>query len=123
LGWTAKSVRQISSALGEMGHEVHFTSAAMLLRLLGYSLQANVKTKEGASHPDRDAQFEHINQTAKAAVAAGWPVISIRYQEEGAGRRLQEPRPRMAAEKQARAGARARLQGQAAGQGDPLWRL
>jgi len=121
LGWTAKSVRQISSALGEMGHEVHFTSAAMLLRLLGYSLQANVKTKEGASHPDRDAQFEHINQTAKAAVAAGWPVISVDTRKK----KLvgdQEPRPRMAAEKQARAGARARLQGQAAGQGDPLWR-
>ncbi len=47
------------------------------MRMLGYSLQANVKTKEGASHPDRDAQFAHINQTAKAAVAAGWPVISV----------------------------------------------
>ena len=77
LRWTAKSVRQISGALREMGHEVHFTSVAMLMRLLGYSLQANVKTKEGASHPDRDAQFQHINQTAKAAVAAGWPVISV----------------------------------------------
>ena len=77
LRWTAKSVRQISGALREMGHEVHFTSVAMLMRLLGYSLQANVKTKEGASHPDRDAQFQHINQTAEAAVAAGWPVISV----------------------------------------------
>ena len=60
-----------------LGHEAHFTSVAMLMRLLGYSLQANVKTKEGASHPDRDAQFQHINQAAKAAVAAGWPVISV----------------------------------------------
>ena len=67
-------MRQISGALREMGHEVQFTSVAMLMRLLGYSLQANVKTNEGASgasHPDRDAQFQHINQTAKAAVAAG----------------------------------------------------
>ena len=63
--------------LGEMGHEVHFTSVATFMRLLGYSLQANVKTKEGASHPDRDAQFAHINQTAKAAVAAGSPLISV----------------------------------------------
>lgn len=77
LRWTAKSVRQIAGALREMGHQVHFTSVAAFMRLLGYSLQANVKTKEGASHPDRDAQFGHINQTAKAAVAAGWPVISV----------------------------------------------
>jgi hypothetical protein len=77
LRWTAKSVRQIAGALRELGHEVHFRSVAMLLRLLGYSLPANVKTGEGASHPDRDAQFQHINATAKAAVAAGWPVISV----------------------------------------------
>ena len=77
LRWTAKSVRQIAGGLGEMGHEAHFTSVAAFMRLLGYSLQANVKTKEGASHPDRDAQFRHINQTAQAAVAAGWPVISV----------------------------------------------
>jgi Rhodopirellula transposase DDE domain len=77
LRWTAKSVRQVAAALREMGHDVHFTSVAMLMRLLGYSLQANVKTREGASHPDRDAQFQHINTTAKAAVAAGWPVISV----------------------------------------------
>ncbi len=77
LRWTAKSVRQIAGGLREMGHEAHFTSVAMLLRALGYSLQANVKTREGASHPDRDAQFAHINQTARAAVAAGWPVISV----------------------------------------------
>ena len=63
LRWTAKSVRQIAGALREMGHDAHFTSVAMFMRLLGYSLQANVKTKEGASHPDRDAQFRHINQT------------------------------------------------------------
>ena len=77
LRWTAKSVRQIAGGLGEMGHEVHFTSVATFMRLLGYSLQANVKTKEGASDPDRDAQFAHINKTAKAAVATGWPVISV----------------------------------------------
>jgi hypothetical protein len=77
LRWTAKSVRQIAGALREMGHEAHFTSVATFMRLLGYSLQANVKTKEGASHSDRDAQFRHINQTATAAVAAGWPVISV----------------------------------------------
>src|SRR5205807_7270786 len=77
LRWTAKSVRHIAASLREMGHEVHFTSVAMLLRLLGYSLQANAKTREGASHPDRDAQFRHINQTVAAALSAGEPVISV----------------------------------------------
>ncbi len=56
---------------------MHFTTVAKLLGLLGYSLQANVKTREGSSHPDRDAQFEHINKVAKAALAAGQPVISV----------------------------------------------
>src|SRR4051794_26660832 len=53
------------------------TTVARLLRLLGYSLQANVKTREGASHPDRDAQFAHINAVVRAALAAGEPVISV----------------------------------------------
>lgn len=77
LMWTSKSVRHLAGALREQGHTVHFTTVAKLLGLLGYSLQANVKTREGTSHPDRDAQFEHINKVAKAAVAAGLPVISV----------------------------------------------
>ncbi|MCA1701195.1 MAG: ISAzo13 family transposase [Actinobacteria bacterium] len=77
LRWTSKSVRQLAGALREQGHAVHYTTVAKLLGLLGYSLQSNVKTREGASHPDRDAQFEHINQTAKAAIDAGQPVISV----------------------------------------------
>ena len=77
LMWTSKSVRNLAAALREQGHGVHFTTVAKLLGLLGYSLQANVKTREGASHPDRDAQFEHINAVAKAAIAAGVPVISV----------------------------------------------
>jgi hypothetical protein len=77
LRWTSKSVRHLAEGLREMGHEVHFTSVATLLCSLGYSLQANVKTREGRQHPDRDLQFRHINQAAKAAVAAGWPVISV----------------------------------------------
>jgi len=77
LRWTSKSVRHLAEGLRDMGHEVHFTSVATLLRSLGYSLQANVKTREGRQHPDRDLQFRHINQAAKAAVSAGWPVISV----------------------------------------------
>jgi transposase len=77
LRWTAKSVRSIAVSLRETGHEVHFSTVAMLLRLLGYSLQANVKTREGASHPDRDAQFRHIDEICRATIAAGAPVISV----------------------------------------------
>jgi hypothetical protein len=72
LVWTSKSVRHLAAALREQGHVVHFTTVAKLLGLLGYSLQANVKTREGASHPDRDAQFEHINTVSNAR----WPPAS-----------------------------------------------
>jgi hypothetical protein len=75
--WTSRSVRHLAAELREQGHTAHFTTVAKLLGLLGYSLQANVKTREGASHPDRDAQFEHINRVAAVAVAAGEPVISV----------------------------------------------
>ncbi len=77
LRWTSKSVRNLTSALGEMGHDVHFATVAKLLRALGYSLQANAKAKEGAQHLDRDAQFRHIDTVAKAQIAAGQPVISV----------------------------------------------
>lgn len=77
LRWTSKSVRHLADGLRERGHGVHFTTVAQLLRGLGYSLQANVKTREGRQHPDRDAQFRHINTVAKRAVARYEPVISV----------------------------------------------
>ena len=77
LRWTAKSLRNLASELPAQGHEISPASVAPLLRRLGYRLQANAKTREGASHPDRDAQFAHINQTVKAAIAAGEPTISV----------------------------------------------
>ena len=77
LRWTAKSVRKLADGLAELGHRAHFTTVAKLLRGLGYSLQANAKTREGSAHPDRDAQFQHINQTVKAALDAAQPVISV----------------------------------------------
>jgi hypothetical protein len=75
--WTAKSVRVLARALREKGHRVSHETVAKLLRMLGFSLQANRKTLEGASHPDRDAQFAHINRTVAAAQAAGQPTISV----------------------------------------------
>jgi transposase len=77
LRWTSKSVRKLADGLRQLGHRVSYRTVARLLRSLGYSLQANRKTHEGADHPDRDAQFEHINVTASAAIAAGEPVISV----------------------------------------------
>lgn len=75
--WTSKSVRKLASELRTRGHRVSHQTVAKLLRQLGYSLQANRKTKEGKQHPDRDAQFRHINEKVKAAIKASAPVISI----------------------------------------------
>ena len=77
LRWTAKSLRTLAAELRAQGHRVSASSVAPLLRGLGYSLQANQKTREGARHPDRDAQFGHINETVGAAIGAGEPVISV----------------------------------------------
>ena len=77
LRWTIKSLRQIAKALNELGHRISHTKVGGLLRRLGYSLQANRKTREGTNHPDRDAQFDYINQTVGAALAAAQPAISV----------------------------------------------
>ena len=77
LRWTCKSVRHLAQALQGQGHQVSRTLVAELLNAAGYSLQGNRKTKEGDSHPDRDAQFAHINAQVAAAVAEQQPVISV----------------------------------------------
>lgn len=77
LRWTSKSVRKLAQELNRMGHRVSHRLVADLLHELDYSLQANRKTKEGDSHPDRDAQFEHINAQVKTFQAASQPVISV----------------------------------------------
>ncbi|MGE5281737.1 MAG: ISAzo13 family transposase [Chloroflexota bacterium] len=75
--WTSKSVRELAKALRGLGHEVSYRTVARLLHELGYSLQANRKTKEGSQHPDRDAQFRHINEKVAAAIGEDRPAISI----------------------------------------------
>ncbi len=77
LRWTAKSVRKLADALRALGHHVSHETVARLLRRMGYSLQANAKVREGRQHPDRDAQFQHINDTVKTAIDQGQPVISV----------------------------------------------
>ena len=77
LRWTSKSGAKLAAALRGMGHEIVDRTVLLRLKVLGYRLQANQKTREGADHPDRDAQFQHINDTVAAAIRAGQPAISI----------------------------------------------
>src|SRR3977135_3461295 len=75
--WVSKSHEKLADALQKKGHEVSASSVKRLLPTLGYSRQSNRKADEGSKHPDRNAQFEHINAKAIAAQAAGQPVISV----------------------------------------------
>ncbi len=75
--WTSRSQRNIVAALSEQGHQTSMKMVSRLLKELGYSLQANRKRLEGAQHPDRNAQFEHINETTRQRLEANEPVISV----------------------------------------------
>lgn len=75
--WTSKSASKLAEELREMGHELVDRSVLRLLHRAGYTMQQNVKTREGADHPDRDAQFQYINDTAAGAIKANEPVISV----------------------------------------------
>ena len=77
LRWTSKSAAKLAVGLRELGHDLVERSVLRLLDAIGYTMQVNVKTREGADHPDRDAQFQYINDTAAAALQAGQPVISV----------------------------------------------
>jgi len=77
LRWTCKSVRHLAEALQQQGHQVSRSLVAELLNTAGYSLQGNRKTKEGDSHPDRDAQFARINTQVATALTEQQPVISV----------------------------------------------
>jgi len=77
LRWTTKSTAKLAAELGAMGHRVSARTVAKLLKLAGYSLQANSKTIEGGQHPDRDAQFGYLNTQVQRFQADGDPVISV----------------------------------------------
>jgi transposase len=77
LRWTCRSVRNLTAELQRLNHTVSHQVVADLLHELGYSLQANSKTKEGSHHPDRNAQFEHLNGKVKWCLARKQPVISV----------------------------------------------
>ncbi len=77
LRWTCKSTRTLAGELTRRRHPISHEKVAQFLRDLGYSLQGNRKTEEGEDHPDRDAQFQHINREVRRALAQGGPVISV----------------------------------------------
>lgn len=77
LRWTCKSLRRLADELNSQGHHTSHRMVGDLLHELQYSLQGNSKTLEGSSHPDRNAQFEYINNQVKKRIKAGTPVISV----------------------------------------------
>ncbi|MCH8965121.1 MAG: ISAzo13 family transposase [Planctomycetes bacterium] len=77
LRWTSKSLRRLSEELRAQGYQASHTLVGQLLHEAGYSLQANRKTREGTNHPDRDAQFEHINRRVRRQLKRGGPAISV----------------------------------------------
>ncbi len=89
LRWTTKSTRHLARELTARGHPVSHSVVAQILRCAGFSLQGTRKTREGAQHPDRDAQFGYINSLAEEFLASGDPVISVDTKKK-------EPAPRSA---------------------------
>jgi hypothetical protein len=77
LRWTSKSTRTLAAELTAQGHRVSSTTVGQLLRRAGYSLQANVKVREGSAHEDRDAQFRYLNEQVANHQQAGAPVVSV----------------------------------------------
>jgi hypothetical protein len=77
LRWTCKSTRQLADALKQRGHHVSERIVRELLHAARYSLQANAKTREGSRHPDRDAQFQYLNEQVKTFLEQGRPVVSV----------------------------------------------
>ena len=77
LRWTCKSVRKLAEELQQMGHRISYPVVAELLHEMEYSLQGNRKTKEGTAHPDRNAQFEHIQKKVQQYFRRKEPVISV----------------------------------------------
>ncbi len=77
LKWTSKSTRTIADELTRAGHAISSVTVGRCLEEMGYTLQANVKTREGPQHPDRDAQFQYLNRQVKAFGRTGDPIISV----------------------------------------------
>ena len=83
LRWTSKSAAKLADELVRQGFKVSARTVLRLLHQLGYSLQANAKVTEGAQHPDRDGQFNYLNEMAATFIAEGQPVISTDTKKKG----------------------------------------
>jgi hypothetical protein len=94
LRWCCKSTRTLAVALQALGHSVSHTVVVELLHHLGYSLQGNVKTREGRQYRDRDAQFRYLAETVARAQRRGQPAISVDTNHDRLGiiERLRSPR-------------------------------
>jgi hypothetical protein len=91
LRWTTRSTRNLAEALSAAGHPVSRMRVCELLHQLNYSLQANAKVREGAQHPDRDAQFRHISVKVSAFLRRHDPVIGVDAKKKGVGGPVQKP--------------------------------
>ncbi len=101
LRWTSKSTGKLAAELVRQGYKITDDTVGRILRVLGYSLQAPSKQKEGSAHPDRDAQFVYLNKQI-GALHEGRPAgDQRRHQEEGAGRRVLQRRGRVAPRRRA----------------------
>jgi len=91
LRWTCKSTRRLAEELTAQGYSIGPTTVRYLLKEAGYSLQVNRKTHEGKSHPDRDAQFRHINCRVKAQQRRGQPAVSVDTKKKETQGNLKNP--------------------------------
>lgn len=91
LRWTCKSTRTLARELGRQGFRISRDTAGRLLRARGSSLQANRKMTKGKPHPDRDAQFRHINRHARACQTARQPVISVDTKKKESSGNMKNP--------------------------------
>jgi hypothetical protein len=91
LRWTCKSTAKLAEELTQRDHPITDRTVASLLRQAGYSLQANRKTREGSSHPDRNAQFEYIDKQARSFQRRNQPVISVDTKKKELVGGIQEP--------------------------------
>jgi Rhodopirellula transposase DDE domain len=83
LRWTCKSTRELADALGAQGFQVSDDTVGRLLKQQRCTLQRTLKTEEGAQHPDRDAQFRYLNDTARGYLDQGLPVVSVDTKKKG----------------------------------------
>ena len=123
LRWTNKSTARIAAELTRQGHRASDETVRRRLRELGYSLQANVKTLEGSSPPERDAQFRYLNAQVRQFLARGQPVLSVDTKKKDWVGGVQEPGANVAAAGDAPGGQHVRLPDPGDGHGDPLWRV